>query len=210
MPESDDKVSFEDSDAGAAEVEPWNTGTEAVTQKEIERIQAEVCGTYGVKYDDVTLVVGYETSGSLSLDIMDDVLTDGHLEKAIESEIAVLLKISRGNIDVTIEDGVARYTITSDNVESAINMQGLIREVFFIDAITKVIPADVVSVEVDDRIDYEIVVDVNTTNAENDLELAARSFEKTFEEQGFTSEIDSNIKFCLLYSFESRRDSSSE
>jgi hypothetical protein len=168
--------------------------TESISPEEIVSIQDEVAESYGVESDDITIDVVYETTGSISIELLDDTLTDEELEETIEDELAALLGVHEGNIAVTIEDGLARYTITSDSADSAQDIQDLIREPSSIDALTTAIvanvPVNVASVEVDEDIEIEIIVTVDTTSAENNLENSARELEEAFEQQGFTAQAD--------------------
>lgn len=178
--------------------------TESLTSDEIGNIQNEVAESYGVDSDDIVVDVIYEITGLIAIDVVDDVLTDEELETAIRHEIAAMLGIHEGNIDVIIEDGnaqytirVAQYTVESESAETAQDIQDVIREQSSLDdlsnAIAENVPAlSVLAVVVDDDIGSEIVVTVDTTGAENNLENAARELEDTFVQQGFAAQADSN------------------
>lgn len=175
----------------------FRTATESISSNEIISIQNEIADAYDIESDDITIDIIYETTGSIAFEIIDDTLTNEQVEETVEDEIAALLGIHEENIDVTIEDGVARYIITSDSVGSAQDIQDSIRDSSSTDAlITAIIgslPVNVTSVEVNEDIRSEIIVTVDTTGAKNNLENAARELEEAFEQQGFIAQVDSNL-----------------
>lgn len=187
------------------------TVTESLTQDELDAIRDEVAATYGVEADNVVLDAVYQATGSMSLDIFDPV-SESDLAQTLESEIASLLGISDDNVEVVIEDGVATYTITSADVESAENLQDVLVQPETLNALDSVIgqtyPVDILSVDTEDDIATEIILTLDTDNAENDLDIASQIVENIFRMQGFTTNAESNIKYtwrekvctkCLLY-----------
>jgi hypothetical protein len=179
---------------GVAIIELSRTVSKSVSETEIDNIQDEIAETYGVNVDDIVVDVVYSTTGSISLDIIDDTLSDEQLEEAIEDEIAALLGIHEGNIEINIEDGVAHYMITSESAESAQDIQDSINEpssvVELSMAIAEALPVNVLHVDVDEDIGSEIVVTVDTSGAENNLSNSARELEQEFESQGFTAQAE--------------------
>ena len=85
--------------------------TESISVEESSNIQAEVAEVYGVDSEDVNVEVIYQTSGSITIDVTDDTISDQELAENLEEEIATLLGIHEGNVEVTIIDGVADTTV---------------------------------------------------------------------------------------------------
>ena len=81
--------------------------TESVSQNELSNIESEVAETYGVDLEDVNVEIVYQTTGSIQMDASDSTLTEEELAEAFEEEIAILLGIHEGNVEVTIGNGVA-------------------------------------------------------------------------------------------------------
>ena len=157
-------------------------------------IQGEVAETYGVDADDVTVEVVYQTTGTLDIAITDDTVPQEELEEDLEKEIAALLGIHEGNVEVTIEDGVASYTITSDSAESAKDIQDVLSESETTETIDNAVSGvDVSGVNVHADVTAEVVVTVDTSSADNNLENAAQALEDSFEKQGYNAEAESNF-----------------
>jgi hypothetical protein len=154
--------------------------TESVSQSELSDIQSEVAETYGVDAEDVNVQIVYQTTGSIQIDASDSTLTKDELTEVFEAEIATLLGIHEGNVAVKIENGVASYVITSDTAETAQNMEDSISKSDSIEALTHsiedVLAINVLSVEIDDGINAEVVVTVDTRDAENNLNNAADAY----------------------------------
>ena len=183
-----------------ATVELTRPVTESISDEEISNIQSEVANTYGVDAEDINVEVVYQTTGSIELDVSDTTLTDEELAEAFEEEIASLLGIHEGDVEVTITDGVATYTITSDSAENAEDLQNDISQ--SAEALTGAIEdsanVNVISIDVDDEVNAEVVVTVDTSGAENNLNDAAESLETSFEEQGYIAEAESN-KISIIF-----------
>ena len=169
--------------------------SESISSDEVDDIQSEVANNYGVDEGDVRVDVVYQTSGTMSLENTDGVSEEA-LEEALEDEIASLLGIHESNVQVNITDGVVYYTITSDSAESASDIRDILDDAESTtqldDAISETFPeVDVSSIDVNDAIVAEVLVTVDTTGAENNLNIAAASLEASFEEQGYDTEAES-------------------
>jgi len=93
-----------------------------ITSTEITPYISEVAEYYGVLSSDVASQVIYSLSGSLSMDIPDNV-SDDDLMKATQTSIASVLDIhpSIVTVDVNRDTGVVTYTIASDDFVSVAN-----------------------------------------------------------------------------------------
>ena len=174
-------------------LELTKTVIESIPESNVTDVQNEVATKYGVNTEDVIVEVVYQTTGTLDIAITDDTVTEEELEEALEDQIAALLGIHEGNAQVNITDGVVYYTVTSDSAELAQSLQDVLEEPTSADAISEAVPeADVNAVNVDDEIMAEMIVTVDTTGTDNNLEDAAAALEENFEDQGYNTETESN------------------
>ena len=174
-------------------LELTKTVIESIPESNVTDVQNEVATKYGVNTEDVIVEVVYQTTGTLDIAITDDTVTEEELEEALEDQIAALLGIHEGNAQVNITDGVVYYTVTSDSAELAQSLQDVLEEPTSADAISEAVPeADVNAVNVDDEITVEMIVTVDMTGPENNLEDAAAALEENFEDQGYNTETESN------------------
>ena len=168
--------------------------TESLPERNVTDIQNEAAETYGVDTDEVTVEVVYQTTGTLDIEITDDTILEEELEEDLEREIASLLGIHECNVEVNITDGVVYYTVTSDSAEMAQDMQDVLtdpKSVTTIDDAVESIEVD--AVNVDEDITAEVIVTVDTTTAENNLDNAAQTLEEIFEDQGYDAEAESTF-----------------
>ena len=84
-------------------IELSTTVTDSVSTVELDGIQQQSANVYGVDPDDVTVEVVYQTTGSINVDIPENVSID-ELEESIEAEVATLLNIFESNVEITIDD----------------------------------------------------------------------------------------------------------
>lgn len=163
--------------------------TESMNTDEVHDIQTEVANTYGVDIEEVDVDVVYQTTGTLDLSIGDNIDED-QLISDLENELLALLGLQEGEIEITIENGVATYVIDSNSVETAQEIQSVLESSELQATLDEAVGDDVTidSMAVDDEITAEIVVTVDTTNAENNLQEAGEALEESFQEQGFVAE----------------------
>ena len=112
--------------------------------------------------------------------------------------------LKKGNIEVNITDGVAYYTITSDSAETASDLQTTLSQPEVTTALDTAIEdefpeVDVSGVNVDEEITADVVVTVDTTGAENNLNQAANELEEIFQDQGYEAEAESNIILIFFF-----------
>ena len=179
-------------------IELSTTVTESLPTTEVDDIQQQSANAYGVDPEDVTVEVVYQTTGSINVDILDDISID-ELEEFMEEELATLLGIHEGSVEITIdENGVATYTITSDSAESAEEANEILSQpaaqVILDEAISDEFDVSVSSVNIGDDITADIIVTVDSSRAENNLQDAAQTLEDTFQSQGYTASAESNLE----------------
>ena len=130
----------------------------------------------------------------------DETISDEELEEALEEEISTLLGIHEGNVEVSIENGVVSYVITSDTAELAQDIQDVLVEPESLTTIEESLPITVNSFDFDTPINAEVVVTVDTSDAENNLNRAAEALEESFTNQGYDADAESNfIDILFIY-----------
>ena len=166
--------------------------TESIDDDEVNNIQTQTAETYGVDMEDVTVEVVYQTTGTIDVDVAPDTNIE-ELEESFESEIATLLGLHEGSVEVTIEDGVATYTITSDSVDSAQSIQDILDEPSSVSILDEALPITIDDINVNDEVTADIVVTVDSSGASNNLNTAAKTLEGIFEDSGFNTKVESNF-----------------
>ena len=179
-------------------IELSTTVTGSIPTAELGDLQQQSADAYGVDPEDVTVEVVYRTTGTIEVDISGDASID-ELEESIEEEMATLLGVHEGSVEVTIdENGIATYTITSDSAESAEEANEILSQptsqFVLDDAISNKFDASISSVNVEDDIIADIIVTVDSSRAENNLQDAAQTLEDTFQGQGYTASAESNLE----------------
>lgn len=169
--------------------------TESIATIELDNIQQQSADVYGVDLEDITVEVVYQTTGTIDIEIADDVSIE-ELEESLEEELAIILDVHKGVIEVTIEDGVASYTITSDSAESLGEANDILSQpssqLIVNNAISDEYEVSILSVNPEDNISADVIVTIDSSDAKNNLRDAARSLEDIFQEQGYTASAESN------------------
>ena len=167
--------------------------TESIEEDEVNDIQTQTAETYGVGAEDVSVEVVYQTTGTIDVDVAPDTNIE-KLEESFESEIATLLGLHEGSVEVTIEDGLATYTITSNSVESAQSIQDILDEPSSASILDEALPITIHDINVNEGITADIVVTVDSSSASNNLNSAADTLEDIFEDSGFDAKVESNSR----------------
>ena len=170
----------------------------SLSSEEVSKIVNEVAAAYGVEEDDVVVEVVYETSGTMEIDVRGDV-SEEELRETIQDELANLLGIHESNIEVSITNGTAHFTIKSDSAEIAKDIRDALSSessaASLKDSITKALPEVTISdVKVEESVKADVLVTVDTSNAANNLEKAATEIKQTMENEGY--EATAKSKFC--------------
>lgn len=171
---------------------------ESLSTVEIDEIYQQSADAYGLDQEDIIVEVMYQTTGSIDIDIIGDVSVD-QLEEFLEEELATLLEVHKSSVEVDIdENGTATYTITSGNAEVAEEANTILSDVnsrtILENEINEVFGISISSVEVGNDILAEVVVTIDSSEAENNLVNAAQTLEDLFEDQGYSTVAESNQK----------------
>jgi len=95
-----------------------------IPSNEVSSYESQVAEYYGVSATDVTTQVKYSTTGTLTVDISDEVVEDD-LRMVIESSIASVLDIhpSLITVDINSDTGVVTYVIEDDDFVTIANAE---------------------------------------------------------------------------------------
>ena len=164
-------------------IELSTTVSESLPTTDLEDIQQQSANAYGVGPEYVIVEVVYQTTGSINVDIPDDVSID-ELEESMEEKLATILGVHAGSVEVTIEEnGVATYTITSDSAESAEEANEILSQptsqVTLDEVISDEFDASISFVDVEDGVTANVIVTIDLSGAESNLQNAAQALENT-------------------------------
>jgi hypothetical protein len=171
---------------------------EEISEETLSNITQQIVSEYGVDEEDIQIEVDYIVNGTF--DIEGEVPTDLEerqlLIETLEDELAELLGLHEGDVDVTVnENGEIVYIINSDSFEDAENLQ----EILSFDNTTSILNNEVqevlpevsittVGVEEDITTDINIVVDV--TDASENLNKATEDITTSLTNLGFETTAD--------------------
>ena len=173
------------------------TATSNFDQNAIDNYASDIADYYGVDASDVAVSTNYESSGTLSLTIPDDV-SQSELTDAVTASLADSLGIHPQNVEVTVdmETGEVEFTIISDSFNNAAGVSFDLNNYQYQDDITNLlqdalpgVSVAVVDTSEDVNVTFEIEIDAN--DAENDLTQAAWQSEQLFSD--FDVSVESNI-----------------
>ena len=151
--------------------------TTAIDSNEIENYAASVAEYYGVEESDVTVTTSYETTGTLTMIIPNDV-SENELVDVITENIAESLGVHPQEISVVVdmETGEVSFTISSDDYIGANESQFELErdQDSIIAAIENAIPQITVEdLSISEDVDAIIEFTVDADEASNDLTQAA-------------------------------------
>jgi len=180
-----------------ATVRASTTVTTPIDSTEIEHYASNVAQYYGVDISDVTVSTAYETTGSLTLMIPDDV-NENELVDAITDSISESLDLHPQDVNVIVnmETGEVTFTIDSDDFIGANEAQfELARDQHaIIAAIQNVIPdVQVEEFIVSENIDATIEFTIDADEASNDLTQAAWRSEQLLSDFDVAVESNKNV-----------------
>ena len=177
-----------------ATITAMNEVSSAILAEDIERYTSDVAEFYGVDESDIEVTTTYQTTGSMSVTIPEDI-SENELTDMITSSIAESLGVHPSNVEVIVdmENGAVEFTITSDDFHETAGAQfdlskDRVQEMI-VHNIESAIPALFVdSFEVDDEVVASIEISVDANNAENDLTQAA------WESEQLLADFDVDVK----------------
>ena len=167
--------------------------SESIHIDELSDIQRDVEDAYGVDAENINIEIVYQTSGNITINVTDDTISDEELAEAFEEEIATLLGIHESSVEVTVDHGVVSYIITSSTAETAQVIQDSLVEPELLTNLEGSLPIGIESFNLNDLINAEVVVTVDTSGAENNLSRSAEILEETFQNQGYDAKVESNF-----------------
>lgn len=164
--------------------------TSGLSESEMSDLTDEISNAYGVDASDVTLASQYETTGIISYtgSIDDEAAAIAELESAI----ADLLGVHDTYVDVEIIDGVVHYTVSADNADDVLAAQATLSEEGSLAIIDEAVSVDLSGLNVDPDVSVQLTATVDTSSADNNLNQAAQDLRQTLENEGYSTDIESN------------------
>lgn len=159
---------------------------------------SDIASYYGVETADITTSTTYETGGSMSIEIPDEV-SEEELTDAIVASIAEALGVHPQDVEVIVDmdTGNVDFTVTSDSYSGAAGTQFDLDNDNYKDAIVagieSAIPsASVSDYDVSDDITAAIEFTIDANDASNDLTQAGWQSEQLLSD--FSVDIDTVYK----------------
>lgn len=182
-----------------ATISATTTVSNSIPSDEIEAYTSNVAELYGVDESDIEIVTTYEATGSMSVNIPQDI-SEIEIRDAITNSVAESLGVHPSDIDVSIdmESGAVEYTISSGEFNEAARAQFDLAnnqlQDTIVNSIEDAIPSLVVDAfEVNDDVIASIEITVDANNANNDLTQAAWQSEQLLAD--FNVGVSSKLKF---------------
>lgn len=151
---------------------------------------------YGVDESRIFVDTVYDVSGTMSLDPTGqyDPLA---LEESITNSIAELVGVHPSNVLVTVLDDTVHYSVKTDDFEGAESTQEILSNpvsvAFITDDIADDYPVSVDAIEVNEDVIAEVIITMDTSGAENNLEDAAISADDALKNLGYNTLVESNF-----------------
>jgi len=175
----------------------------SLEDSDVSKIVNDVASAFGVEEDDVIVEIIYVGTGSLTLNVTTTgTVSENDLEEELENEIASILGIHESNIDVTIANGTAFYRISSSSAEGSEELLAILDSDNVIERINDVVEeeygVEVTSLDTNSAIVAEVVITVDTDNAENRIDDATDIISNVLADDGFNVTVESIITFIQI------------
>lgn len=175
--------------------------TNILNATEVDNLESELANQYGVDIDEVTVEVTYTVSGSIDVDNVPDDVTNEQLEDILEQNIADALGVHSKDVDVTVDptSGEVTYTVTTTDDVAATNVQETLETPAFLNDLNNEImddlpTANIATVDAEDDIVMDLVVIIDATDSNVNIEEANAQVIDDFEDQGVSGNSDSILK----------------
>ena len=180
-----------------AEITASSPTTSDIEDAAINDYASDIANYYGVPIEDVQTSTAYETSGTLTMTIPDDV-PESDVIDAVTISIAETLGVHPSNVEVVVdmETGEVEYIVSSNSFLEAAGVQYDLENTQFQEAITESIEETLPSVStesitVSPEITATMAFVVDADDARNDLTQAAYQTEELLS--GFDMVVESTF-----------------
>ena len=101
-----------------------SVATEEISNAELDQIKQDIAEVYGLPSDsdDIVLNADYFTTGTLDVNLPDDISTSEALDE-LQEAIALSLNVHPRHVSVDIIDDEIVYTITNDDYDTIADIQ---------------------------------------------------------------------------------------
>ena len=159
-------------------------------------LETQIANEYGVDIDDVTIDTSYTVSGTIDIDIPEDV-SDDELQVILQDSIADALGVHSSDVEVNVDPstGDVTYNIVSEDDNAASILQDALESSSFLDdlnsEVSETLPsASVSEVNADDEVQVEVVVTIDASESDIDVEDANVRAVAELEDQGFSTDAE--------------------
>ena len=205
--------------SGAPSMTGWvatvTAATVATTELDEDTITdfaTNVADFYGVDPTEVSTSTIYESSGSLSMSIPDD-LSEAELTDVITSSIAESLGVHPQNVEVNVdmETGEVEFVITSDSFANAagisFDLDNYQYQEEIIASIETSIPVSVETFDSSEDVTATLEFTIDADSASNDLTQAAWLSEQLLSDFDVTVQSKNCFLLQILYSITHKKES---
>ena len=170
----------------------------------------QVAEIYGVDPTDVSATVEYEVTGTMKIDIPDDVTTE-EVAEAIKQSLLDTLGLHPRDVEVTVdEDGNVSYVISNSDlrvlqeVQFKMNLQ-TVQNNIQTNLKDQLPGVDVQRIDVSEDVVATLEFSIDADEATSNLLQAGEEAKKVFEDDGFETDTSGNFDLdflnrkCLFY-----------
>lgn len=164
----------------------------AINNAEIAMLEAVVAESYRVAYEDISSVIEYTTSGTISITI-PDAISEEDVLKDLTSALSITLGVNPDRISLSLdsESGEVLYTITADDYDQANDILLELLSDDIIDSLDTNVAID--SINPTEEIIAEINIAVNAEEIDASLQQAENRINALLHDK-YTSNISGNSK----------------
>lgn len=158
--------------------------TGALSDSEISDLEALVAQAYGVESDDITSVTEYIATGTLDVNIPDDMSEEDALAD-LTTALATTLGLSEDQVTVErdAETGDITYSVASTDFDDASDVLALLQDSSVVDTINENSAVSISDVNADNDIVAQVTVVVDADEVTASLQQAENTFDALLPEE---------------------------
>lgn len=171
---------------------------ESMNTAAVNNLTNDIAVEYGVDPADVDVDVSYSFTGSMTIDIPDD-LTEEEAENLLEKSIADSLDLHEANVDVNVDmaTGEVTYTITSSDLVVTESAQEVMQDENYVSQLNddmnnnnsfSDLPVTVQTVAVNEDVVMDVTITVDATDAVVDVDEVTQQIIDQYEEEQYDAD----------------------
>ena len=171
------------------------TATAPLDEAEVSELESLVAQAYGVDFSEVTSVTGYAATGTLIIDMSDDISNEDVVED-LTTALALSLGVAEDRVTISLdaETGEVSYIVTATDYDDTSALLDILETPEIVDSLmdaTKLV--DIVSVDSNDEIIAQVDVIVNGDDVTVPLQQAENVIDALLGDQ-YESHMEGNSK----------------